>query len=286
MKKVAVVTDSSANIPTELVQQLNIHVVPIPLMYGTRTYLDGVDITAEQVYRRLRLEKQIPTTSAPSVGDFLRVYATASEDASGIVSIHMSTKLSSTYNTATVASQLLDRVPVRVVNCGTAAMGQGFVVLEAARAAAAGATLDEVVSRANEIAPKVQLLFTLDTLEYLHRSGRVSGVAALMGSVLQIKPVVYLVDGHVEVLVKARTRRKAIQAILDQMSEQVRDRPLHVSISHADAPAEAEKLRRQVEEQFHCMELYVTEFTPVMGAHTGPGVLGVAFYAEEVENTS
>lgn len=286
MKKVAVVTDSSANIPTELVQQLNIHVVPIPLMYGTRTYLDGVDITAEQVYRRLRLEKQIPTTSTPSVGDFLRVYATASEDASGIVSIHMSTKLSSTYNTATVASQLLDRVPVRVVNCGTAAMGQGFVVLEAARAAAAGATLDEVVSRANEIAPKVQLLFTLDTLEYLHRSGRVSGVAALMGSVLQIKPVVYLVDGHVEVLVKTRTRRKALQAILDQMSEQVRDCPLHVSISHADAPAEAEELRRRVEEQFHCAELYVTEFTPVMGAHTGPGVLGVAFYAEEMENTS
>ncbi len=284
MKKVAVVTDSSANIPAELVQQLNIHVVPIPLMYGTRTYLDGVDITAEEVYQRLRLEKQIPTTSAPSVGDFLRLYAAAAQEASGIVSIHMSTKLSSTYNAAAVASQLLDGVPVRVVNCGTAAMGQGFVVLEAARAAAGGASLDEVVSRANEVAPKVRLLFTLDTFEYLHRSGRVSGPAALAGSMLQIKPIVCLADGHVEVLARPRTRRKAIQAILAQMGELVGDRPVHVAVSHADVPEEAEELRRRVEEQFHCVELYVTEFTPVMGAHTGPGVLGVAFYAEETEN--
>jgi DegV family protein with EDD domain len=280
MRKVAIVTDSTATLPENLLQELNIHVVPALLLYGSQTYRDGVDITPGEVYRRLRAGQQIPTSAAPSVGDFLRVYTAVGREASGILSIHMSPQLSATYNVAIMASQLVDGVPIRVYDCQTAAIGQGFVALEAARAAASGATLDKVLARAEEVAGKTNILFTLDTFEYLHRGGRIGGAAALVGTMLQIKPVLHLDGGQVDVLRKPRTKPKALRLILQRITDQVGNRPLHVAILHADAPQEAENLRQRVAERFDCVELYVTEFTPVMGAHTGPGLLGVAFYPE------
>ena len=280
MKQVAIVTDSSATVPENLLQELNIHVVPVLLLYGGQSYRDGIDITPDQVYEQLRAGQQIPTSAAPSVGDFLRVYATVGREASGILSIHMSPGLSTTYNVAIMASQLVDGPPIRVYNCKTAAIGQGFVAMEAARAAASGATLDEVLARAEEVASKTNLLFTLDTFEYLHRGGRIGGAAALVGTLLQIKPVLYLDDGQVDVLCKPRTRPRALRLLLQRIADQVGDRPLHAAVFHADAPQEAEDLCQRVAERFDCVELYVTEFTPVMGAHTGPGLLGVCFYPE------
>jgi DegV family protein with EDD domain len=300
VKKVAVVTDSSATVPPDLVQELDIRVVPIWLALDGHAFRDGVDITAAEVYRWLRKSKRLPssairslpTTSAPSVGDFLRVYAAAAQEASGIVSIHLSPSLSATYNSAFTASQLVDGPDgrpfrsIRVVNCHTAAMGQGFVVLAAARAAAAGADLEAVAARAQKVAARVNLLATIGTLEYLHRGGRIGGAATLLGTMLQIKPVLYVADGHVDVFARPRTLTKALRVMLQEMAERVNGdgrgaRPLHVAILHADEPEKAEVLRQQVVEQFDCAELYVTELTPVMGAHTGPGVLGVAFYSEE-----
>lgn len=290
--RVVIVTDSSATVPAKLVRELDIRIVPILLSINGRSYRDGVDITPEQVYRWLRTNRPSPTTSSPSVGDFLRAYAAAaqkvpdpykdpvSDPVSGIVSIHLSPKLSATYNAAATASQLLDGVPIRVLNCHTVAMGQGFVVLAAARAAAAGANLEEVIARANEVASRMNLLATIDTLEYLHRGGRIGGAAALMGTVLQIKPVLYVSDGYVDVFAKPRTKSKAIRIMLQQMAERVDGRPVHAAILHADVPGEAAALRQKVARQFDWVELYVTELTPVMGTHTGPGVLGVVFYAE------
>jgi DegV family protein with EDD domain len=291
VKKVAIVTDSSATVPADLVHALDIRVVPILLALDGHTFRDGVDITATEVYRWLRESKRLPTTSAPSVGDFLRVYASAAQEASGIVSIHLSPKFSATYNSAVTASQLVDGPDgrpfrsIRVVNCHTAAVGQGFVVLAAARAAAAGADLQAVVARAQEVAARMNLLATIGTLEYLHRGGRIGGAATLLGTMLQIKPVLYVADGHVDVFARPRTLTKALRVMMQQMAERVDGagrtlRSLHVAILHADEPERAEALRQQVAEQFDCAELYVTELTPVMGAHTGPGVLGVVFYAE------
>lgn len=275
-----VVTDSTATVPSDLGQALDIRIVPVLLVLGNQTFRDGVDITPGDVYRWLRVSKQIPTTAAPSVGDFVRIYAAAAQEASGIVSIHMSPDLSATYNVALMASQLVEGAPIRVVNCHTAAMGQGFAALEAARAAAAGATLDEVVRRVEEVVDKVSLFVTLDTFEYLHRGGRIGRAAALAGTMLQIKPLLYLDDGQVGVLAKPRTKPKAIRLLVQQMAERVGDRPLHAAVLHADTNGEAEDLRDLLTARFNCVELYVTEFTPVMGAHTGPGLLGVAFYGE------
>jgi len=281
MKRVAVVSDSSASLPADLARDLGIRVVPIMLVLNGYTFHDGVDITPGELYRLLRNTRHSPTTSAPSIGDFLRVYAAAAETASGIVSIHMSPKLSATYTAARAASQLVDDLPIRVLDSRTAAMGQGFVTLEAARAAAHGADLETVVARAQTVASRVHLLATIGTLEYLHRGGRIGGAATLLGTALQIKPVLYLADGHVDVFSKPRTKSKATQVMLRQISLQAEGHRLHVAIFHADAPGEAEELRQRIAREFRCVELYVTEMTPVMGAHTGPGVLGVVFYADQ-----
>ena len=280
MKKVIVVTDSNATVPEALVQKLDIRIVPILLNLDGRSYRDGIDLTPGEFYHLLRTGKHTPTTSAPSVGDFLRVYAAAARESAGIVAIHLPPQLSAIYNAAVLASQLVDGAPIRVVNSRSATMAQGFVVLEAARAAAAGADLDAVVARAEEMAAKVQFYATLETLEYLHRGGRIGGAAALVGSALQIKPIVHLVNGRVEPFAKPRTRRKAIQCMLQALAEYVGDRPIHAAVMQAGAVQEAEEFRQRVAERFDCVELYVTEFTPVMGAHTGPGLLGVAFYAD------
>jgi DegV family protein with EDD domain len=280
MKKVKVVTDSTATIPEPLLQELDIRIVPVLLNLAGRSYRDGIDITPAEFYRRLRANKHLPTTSAPSVGDFVRVYAAAAQEAAGIVSIHLPPHLSATFEAAMVASRLVDGPPIRVVDARSATMAQGFVALEAARMAAAGGDLEAVVARAEEVAAKVRFFATLDTLEYLYRGGRIGGAAALLGSMLQIKPIVYLVDGRAEAMAKPRTRGRAVECMLQRMAEEVDGRRVHVAVMQADARAEAEKLRGCLAERFQCVELYVTEFTPVMGAHSGPGVLGLAFYAD------
>ena len=280
MKKVVVVTDSNATVPEALVRELGIRVVPILLNVAGRTYRDGVDMTPDEFYRMLRTTTQVPTTSSPSMGGFVRVFAAAGQEAAGIVAIVLPPQLSAIHNLAVMATQLVDGPPIRVVDSGTVAMAQGFVVLEAARAAAAAAALEEVVARAEEVASKVRFYAVLETLEYLHRGGRIDGAASWVGSMLQITPVLRVLDGRVEPFARPRTRRRAIQVMLDEIAKQVSDRPVHVAICQADALEEAEDLKRGVEELFDCTELYVTEFTPVMGAHTGPGLLGVAFYVD------
>ena len=280
MSKVVVVTDSSATVPADLVQELGIRVVPILLNVNGQTHRDGIDITSAEVYRWLRASKHLPTTAAPSVGDFLRVYAAAAQQASGIVSIHLSPDLSATYTVASTSSQLVDGTPIRLVNSQSVAMGQGFVVLEAAREAASGAGLDTVVARAEQVSRKVHVYATLDTLEYLRRGGRIGGAAALAGTMLRIKPMVYVSGGTVSAFAKPRTMSRAIRLMLDEMAKEAESLPLLAAVLHADAPDEAQELREMVESSFDCAELYVTEFTPVMGVHAGPGVLGVAFFAE------
>jgi DegV family protein with EDD domain len=280
MSRVAIVTDSIANLPAHLAQQLGIHVVPLLIHFQDQSYRDGLDVTPSEVYRLLRANKQIPTTSAPSLGDFLRVYEAAAQEASSIVSIHPSAQLTATHQIAMTASHVITDIPIRVIDSRTGGMAHGFAVLEAARAAASSATPDEIVARAMQVAARAQLLFTIDTLEYLRRGGRIGGAAALLGNALQIRPVLHITDGHVDALAQVRTKARAVDRIVEHMARSADGRSLHVAVFHADVPQEAEALQQRMAEQFECVELYVTEFTPVMGAHTGPGVLGAAFYVE------
>lgn len=280
--KIAVVTDSTANLPSVVVEKYGITVVPINLHWGSETYKDGVDITVEEVYRRLRENKQIPKTAAPSVGDFLQTYLRLGQEVEGIVSIHLPETLSGTVKSARVAADLArEHVPVEVVDTGTATMGAGFVVLAAARAAERGISMSKVKQIAEEISPRTTVLAIIDTLEYLYRSGRISKATGLLGSLLRIKPILTISNREVGVLAKTRTTSRGIQIMLDKMQEQVDGKEVHVAVLHADALDAARQLKQMVEERFDCLEIFICTMTPVMGAHTGPGLLGLAFYPEE-----
>jgi len=281
MARIAVVTDSAACVPAELVQKYDIHVVPLELVWGGQSYRDGIDITPTEFYHRLRQSNSWPTTSQPALGDFATLYARLGQEVDGIVSIHLSGELSATLRTARLAAEQASPVPVRAIDSRTGAIAEGFVVLAAARAAAAGGTLEKVAAAAEAAIPRVGLFVTLETLGYLHRGGRIGEAAALLGSRLRIHPVLYLAEGRVKVAGVTRSRHKAVERMLDLMAERVGERPMCVSVFHADARQEVEKLEVLVRSRFNCQEFYITEFTPVMGVHTGPGAIGLAFCARE-----
>ncbi len=282
MGGVAVVTDSAAGIPQELAEKHGIHVMPLIVLFGQEMYRDGVDMTSQEFYRRFRESEELPTTSTPSLGDFLSLYTELSRETEGIVSLHVSRPLSGVFDIAKgAARELRSQVPIEVIDTRTATMAQGFIALEAAKAARAGQNLAQVVQRAEEMVPRVKFFAILDTLRYLQRGGRIGRAEALMGSVLQVKPILSIDrDGMVIGLDRPRTKHKALERILELTEEEVGSRPVHMAVMHADALAEAERLKAQVETRFNCVELYLAEFTPVMTAYSGPGLVGVSFWAE------
>jgi DegV family protein with EDD domain len=285
MKKVAIVTDTTACIPQEQVAEYDIEIVPVQLIFEDKTYRDGIDISPTEFYALLRQAKKPPTTSASSPDPYFEAYRKASQRAQSILCLTLPSKFSAMFNSALVAKQMvktaLPDVVIEVIDCTTAAAGQGLVALAAARAAASGKDLDEVIKIASNVMERVNLFATLDTLHYLVKSGRVPQAAALVNSLLKIKPVFTLNHADARTVALPRTITSAMKRMLKLMEQKVvKGQPLHVAVMHADALDKAIALRDRIASQFNCTELFITEFTPVMGVHTGPGLLGVAFYGE------
>lgn len=281
MSSIAVVTDSAANLPRELIRRHDITVVPLWLRMAGRMLRDEVEITAEAFYAQMRMGETRPSTSQPSVGEFLEVYQTLAERAKGILSIHLPARLSGTISSAKAAATHLASIPIRVLDSGSASMGQGFAVLEAARLAAQGLEMDQIVGVVERLLPRIHVLALLDTLEYLVRGGRFKMVANFIRPALETRVLISLRAGQLRLLGLARRRAKGVAALLEEMTARVGDAPVHVAVLHADARERAERLRREILARFACVEAYITGLTPVLGAHGGPGVLGVAFYTEE-----
>lgn len=281
MKKVAVVTDSASNLPPELIERYHIFVVPILVYLDGREYRDGVDISPSEVYQYMLAspDNYTPRTSTPSVGEFLRVYLLAAQEAESILSIHLSPNISGIYQVANLAKEQVN-ARVHVLDTRSAAMGTGLVALEAARAAEQGAGIEDVRARAKEVADKVRVVAMLPRMDYLHRGGHVPALAAVAGSALKICPILSVEDGQVRVKEVTRTPERGTKRLLNHLEKDAGGRPVHVAVMHAGAPAEAEELRRAVEARVPVAEIWTTEFTPVMGAHTGPGLLGLAYFAE------
>lgn len=282
-EKVAIITDSSACIPQELVEKYSIQLVPMNVIFGDKTYQDGIDISPSEFYTLLRQAKELPATSHSSPGAHLEAYRRASLRADNILCITLSSKFSGQFNSARVAMEMakdsLPDVTIKVLDCGTAAAAQGLVVLAAARAAASGQSLTRVIKTANSVAKGVSLLAMVDTLDYLVKGGHVRRAAALASSMLRIKPIFTLNEGDARPVTNARTTLGAIKRMVKLMGQKiVAGQPLHVAVMHADALDEALVLRDQISSRFDCTELLITEFTPVMGVHIGPGLIGVAFY--------
>ena len=281
--RVAVVVDSAASLPENLARDAGVYVVPMSLELEGKTFLDGRDLAPAQFYRMLRESRALPKTSAPSPSRFLDAFKAAAELVPSVLCLTVSPRFSSSFEAARTAvgeaEETLPDLEIALLDSESAAGGQGLIALEAARAAESGRSLLEVVAEVRNIIPRVRLVAFLDTLQYLWKGGRVPGIAYMATSVLRIKPVFELSEGEVRSVARPRTTRRATQRLLDLMRERVGEAPVHAMVLHADAPAEAEQLRQTVDDQFYCQELRVGEFSPVMGAHTGPGLLGIAFWS-------
>jgi fatty acid kinase fatty acid binding subunit len=272
---VAIVTDSAANLPSGLASELGIEIVPMYLKFGERVYRDGVDLAPSDFYRRLVDDAEIASTSTPAPADFLEAYERTGQDE--IVCITVASAMSAAYQEATLAGDRFDG-RVEVVDSLNASMAQGFVALEAARRAAQGSTHEEVADRAREVARAARLCATIDTFEFLRRSGRVRKLQAYAATMLDIKPVFRFSVGEVTAVARPRTRRRAVARLLQETLAETEGRPIHLAAIHAAAEEEARGLVESISHRAEVVESIVSEVTPVIGAHTGPGLVGTAYF--------
>jgi len=281
MAEVKIVTDSTAYLPAELIARYGIRVVPLKVLFGPEAYAEGVDISNSEFYGKLMEASTLPTTSQPSVGDFLQVYGEADREAVPILSIHISSKLSATVSTALTAKSELPQSQIEIVDSLSTSMGLGMVVLAAARAADEGQPLSQIRASCEKLIRSMNVFFMVDTLEYLHKGGRIGGAAALLGTVLRIKPLLYLKEGQIEVLAKVRTKRRALKRLLELVEEQVPEgTSVHAAVIHAQAAEEASALAKEIRARFNCAEMHLSELGAVIGTHVGPRAIGLAFYTD------
>ncbi|HIE38221.1 MAG TPA: DegV family protein [Anaerolineales bacterium] len=280
-RRIAVVTDSTAYLPPQVRERLGISVIPLNVLWGEEVLKDGVDIDPPTFYQRLGSDKVMPTTSQPSAGEFVDFFLQAAEDskAGTVVGVFISAGLSGTVASAEMAKEMLPDLRVEVVDSRSTSMGLGFQAMAAAEAALAGASLEEVVEAAQRVQYRLHVLFVVDTLEFLHRGGRIGGAQRFLGTALRVKPLLELEGGKIEGLEKVRTKRKAVARMLEIALERKGSAPaVRAAVVHADAPDECLALKEKVEAMLGPEEMYVSEVSPVIGTHTGPGTLGVAFY--------
>ena len=282
MQKVAIVADSIACLTREQVEQYGITIAPIPISFQGKIYRDWVDITPTEAYQLFLKDPESFKTAGTSPGIFLEAYRQASKRAKNILCVTLSVKLSGAYDAARQAieevKKELPQLSVEVVDSKTVTASEGFVALAAARAAEAGKSLAEVVKVAEEMRERVTFLALVDTIRHVYRTGRIPKIAAVAGSMLKIKPILTSSGGVVRFIGAVRSRERGIDKMLGIMRDKVGQSPAHVAVMHAYAPDEAEKLKERVAAEFNCAELWITEFSPVMGYATGTGTLGLAFY--------
>jgi DegV family protein with EDD domain len=271
---IRIVTDSTCDLPAEVVEKYGISVVPVYINIGNRGYLDGVEITRAEFYRNLPNYEVQPTTAAPPPEKYRMVYeALAGEGASEILSIHISKALSSVLDSAILAAVEFKTIPVTVFDSRQLSLGTGFLVETAAQMALAGKSMGEILAALNDQIHRSHVFAALDTLKYLHRSGRLSGVASGLGSLLQLKPIMKMYDGKPEAE-RVRTLKRAIQRVIDLLREKG---PLEqVAIVHTHAPERVEQLRWMAEQFLPSGDILSMDITPVIGAHIGPGAVGFA----------
>jgi DegV family protein with EDD domain len=280
MTKPVIVTDSTADIPEDIAKQHDIHVVPLRLMFGEDTFEDGVDISAEVFYKRLVQSEQLPTTSQASPADYMQVYQEIMNEYPGspIISIHISSGLSGTYQSATIAKSMLEGDPdITIVDSKSASYGFGLLVVHAARLAAEGKTVEEIVRSVEEVRRQRKLYFLVDTLEYLQKGGRIGKAAAMIGNLLNIKPILSIdEEGIIYAVEKVRGRKKALARILERFREDLGSvQNINVAVGHTADPASAEPVLEDLSRDFRLQEVVLTNIGPVVGTHVGPGTLAV-----------
>lgn len=280
MAKVALVTDSTCSLPHEILKQYSINVVPQVLIWGDEVFEDGVDIQPAEFYRKLSSAKVMPTTSQVSVMNMNKAFERLLAEGYEVLGMFLSSKLSGTMQSATQGREALSsgQDKVHIIDTQTTSMAMGFQVLVTARAAAEGATIAECKALAQKAQASTGIFFMVDTLEFLHRGGRIGGAQRLLGTALNLKPILTVKEGKVEAVERVRTKGKAIERLIQIVAEQVKGgSPIRLASLHANAPDDAESMLVSASSATQATETIRTELSPVVGTHTGPGTIGLAY---------
>lgn len=275
--KTAVVTDSTAYIPKEIRDKWNIHMISLNVIFGNEAYQEEVDITAGQFYQQVK-EKELPTTSQPPIGEFVELFETLSKNYDSVISIHLSSGISGTFAGAVTASTMVENLKVYPFDTEVSCMPQGLYAIEAAKMALDGAVAEEIVSRLEELKKSARAYFMVDDLSHLQRGGRLSSAQAIIGSLLQVKPLLHFENKVIIPFEKIRTRKKAMKRIVDLLGEDAASgEPYQASIIHANREEEAVEWRSELESLYPNVEFSLSYFGPVIGTHLGEGAMGLGW---------
>jgi DegV family protein with EDD domain len=280
MAKVKIISDSSAYLPQQYVDQYDITILPLWLIWDGKSYRDGVDIQASEYYTRQATATSLSTTSQVTVNAFKEAYEKLLGQGNEILVLPLSSGISGTYDSATQALANFKGKPIELIDTKLVSMALSFMVLAAARAAEKGANLLSCKHAALETYPKIGVYFTVETLKYLAAGGRIGGARKFLGTALDIKPVLAIINGKIEPVASVRTKRKAMDKMLDLVEKDIAGRkPVRISVFHANVPAEAEELQQRAAAKFGAVEAILSEVSPAVGSHTGPGTISIAYMA-------
>jgi DegV family protein with EDD domain len=279
---IKIVTDSTSYLPHDVIEEFDIRIVPLNVHFGEdRVFQEGVNLTNEEFYAMLAEAPELPTTSQPSPGQFRDVFAELTEAGHDVLCIVVSSKLSGTYQSALDARRMLPDANIVIIDSYYVAAALGLMVVTAAEMAADGHSMDEIVARVEQMRRDMKLYFVVDTLEYLQRGGRIGAAAALVGTLLKVKPILTLDEGIVKPLDKVRSKRKAIQRLLAELESHASPgQPVQAIVMHAQVPEEVRELETEMRRRFNCQRTIFGEAGSVVGVHAGPGVLGAAICPE------
>lgn len=281
MANVHVVTDSGSDLPKKVRDKYNIHVVPLTIQFGEDIYIDGTDLSAEEFYQKLSVSSELPSTCQPSPADFVKCYESISEPEDHIISVHLSSKLSGTYQSAVLASSMIEGRHIHILDSKSASIGIGLVTVAVAEALANGASVEDAVKEGERVIEESEVYFVVDTLEYLKRNGRIGAASALVGSLLNIKPVLTLEDGIVTPYDKVRGKSKAVKRITDLLLEYTKahsDRKFRLGLTHAECLDEAKIIKDDIQSQVDIEDIMIEYIGPTIGVHVGPGTVALMWY--------
>lgn len=279
--RTAILTDSTAYIPPEVRKEYGIHMIPLNVIFGNESYQEEVEISASDFYEQVKHSEELPKTSQPSIGLFVTTLQNLAKDYDAVISIHLSSAISGTFQAAITASGMVEKIKMYAYDTEISCMAQGFYALEAAKLAQEGQEPEAIIERLDQIKQTSRAYFMVDDLKHLQRGGRLNGAQAIVGSLLQVKPILHFVDKQIVPFEKIRTEKKAWKRIMDLFAEDATiGDSMKASVIHANRLEKAEEIQREIQEKYPNVDVSISYFGPVIGTHLGEGALGLAWYVE------
>lgn len=279
--KIAWVTDSTANLSKEFLEENDVYSVPIQVILGNDVLREGIDVTPEQLFEKINQSKETPTTSQPSLGDFTTLYTELKDRYDAVIAVHISSALSGTYATSKMAAETVD-IPVTMVDSKLLSEPMAHLIREGMKLEKTGATVEEIVEKMESLIAANETIVTIGNLAALNRSGRMSNMQYILGSMLQIKPIIALVDGKLEVAEKIRTAQRAEKKLMKRIEEAIAEKKIKsLSILHVNALDKARQWKDRIQETYHSLEVNISDLTAAVGVHTGEGTIAFSWFSEE-----